>query len=300
MLLYSIAMTVRKIPAGTRIYLTKKQDHVLVIQPDKTLLNDILHVAYDVRIDGKVIIPKGTRVVGNWITESNPSIAAQLQVTRIYLRGSGQQIFADSDVIDCVSDYNCNELNNVSYLYKKAHYRSNSGITRRVAKINCRIKTLLDNNRKTIYLEIETREIPVTVTADFLRFAEEDELDPLSPLPPIGPQVGPPYPPAGYQGYGPIPQQQQQPYNEVTPYLPQYPASGPNPGPITGLPPAPPGMPAVVPHPNFYKGNFNRPQFAQRQMVPQGLPPAGNFDGPLATTPASLIRTPYPIRRGVV
>jgi hypothetical protein len=163
-------MVIKKIPAGTRIYLTKKYNPVLYIQPDKTLVNDNLYVAYDVKIDGQTVIPKGTRVVGDWVTESSPSIAAQLQLTRIFLSGSGQEIKADSDVIEAVSEYNDREVNNAGYLYKLNQYRATSNITRRIAKFQCKIKTLLDDNRNTIYVEIYTKEIPVTLTTDFVPF----------------------------------------------------------------------------------------------------------------------------------
>ena len=159
-----------KLSAGTRIYLTKKKHHTLYIQPDKTLVNDNLYVAYDVRVNGETVIPKGTRVVGDWVTESIPSIAAQLQIKKIYLQGSGQDINADSDVIEAISGYNNNEVNNAGFLYKINQYRSASNITRRIAKFHCMIRTLLDNNLNTIYLEIYTKEIPVTLITDFVPF----------------------------------------------------------------------------------------------------------------------------------
>jgi len=163
-------MVIKKIPAGTRIYLTKPYNHTLYIQPDKTLVNDNLYVAYDVRVDGQTVIPKGTRVQGDWVTESNPTIAAQLQLTRIYLQGAGQQITADSDVIEAVSEYNNNEINNASYLYKTLQYRATSNITRRIVNFYCKVKTLLDDHRDTLYLEIYTKEIPVTLTSEFIPF----------------------------------------------------------------------------------------------------------------------------------
>ncbi|XWV24633.1 hypothetical protein QJ856_gp1151 [Tupanvirus deep ocean] len=163
-------MVIKKIPAGTRIYLTKKNNHTLYIQPDKTLVNDNLYVAYDVRIDGETIIPKGTRVQGDWVTESTPTIAAQLQITKIFLQSSGQPITADSDVVEAISEYNNNEVNNASYLYKTMQYRATSNITRRIVNFYCKIKTLLDDRRDTIYLEIYTKEIPVTLTSDFVPY----------------------------------------------------------------------------------------------------------------------------------
>jgi hypothetical protein len=163
-------MVVNKIPAGTRIYLTKKRSHILYIQPDKVLQDDILYVAYDVKINGQLIIPKGTRVIGDWITESYPSVAAQLQITKIYLNGSEHEISADSDVFEAVSYYNNQEINNMNYLYKQGQYRSTSNIIRRIVKIGHYAKTLFDNKRNSLYLEIYTKEIPVTLTKDFIAF----------------------------------------------------------------------------------------------------------------------------------
>lgn len=156
----------QKIPTGTRIYITKKGCPQLCIQPDKTLVNDNLYVAYDVKINGRIVIPKGTRVIGDWVTESSP-LSAQLQITRIFLHGSGQPISADSDILDAVTAYNNCEVDNTGYLHGLKYYRSMSNITRRITKFHCRVKTLLDNNINTIYLEIDTKEIPVTLMEDF-------------------------------------------------------------------------------------------------------------------------------------
>lgn len=163
-------MPITKLPAGTRIYLTKKRPHTLYIQPDNTLINDNLYVAYDVRSDGMTVIPKGTRVMGNWVTESRPSIAAQLQLTRIFINGSGQDISADSDVIEATNGFNNEDVNNASHIYKINEYRSTANIIRRVANVNCRITVLKDNNLNTLYLEIFTKEIPVILTTDFIPF----------------------------------------------------------------------------------------------------------------------------------
>ena len=167
-------MMIRKIPAGTRIYLMKKKQLPLSIQPDKTLANDSLYVAYDVRVAGQTVIPKGTRVSGDWVTESIPTIAAQLQIKTIYLRGSGQPFYADSDVIEATTEYNNCEINNAPYLYKQLQYQASSNITRRIVDVQCKVKTLLDDNRNSIYLEILTKEIPVTLVMDFMPFPVMD------------------------------------------------------------------------------------------------------------------------------
>ena len=163
-------MVIKKLAEGTRIYLKKKKPFPLYIQPDKTLVNDTLYVAYDVRENGITVIPKGSRVIGDWVTESRPTIAAQFQLTRVYINGCGQDIKGDSEVIEATSDYNDREVCNVGHLYKQLEYRGSSNIKRRIADIGCRVKTLLDNHLNTIYLEIFTKEIPITLTQDFVAF----------------------------------------------------------------------------------------------------------------------------------
>ena len=167
---------ITKIPAGTRLYLTKKNNHILCIQPDMTLFDDIMYVAYDIKIDGKVAIPKGTRVVGDWVTESCPTHVAQLQLHKIYLKGSGQDFSADSDVLEDVSNYNSSELCGAEYMYKQLHYKSIANIMRRIIKSKFKTKTLADNNRDTSYLEINTKEIPASFTSDFIIFPDFDNL----------------------------------------------------------------------------------------------------------------------------
>ena len=163
-------MMIKKIPAGTRIFLTKKQKDPLYIRPDTTLQNDNLYVAYDVRVNGVTVIPKGTRVVGDWVTESNPTIAAQLQIKRIFLERSGQDLSADSDVIEAITLYNKEEINNANNLTRIARYRSTANVMRRIVDVNCCITTLFDTKLNSIYLEIFTKEIPVTLLHDFIPY----------------------------------------------------------------------------------------------------------------------------------
>lgn len=163
-------MPIKKLPAGTRIYLTKKNQHELYIQPDKVLVNDNLYVAYDVRVNGVTVIPKGTRILGNWITESNPNLAAQLQINTIYLCRSGQEIRGDSDVIEATADFNNEETDNAPIVTKIAEYRPYQGMTRRIINATCSAKILRDKYLNTIYLQIDTREIPVTLTEEFIPF----------------------------------------------------------------------------------------------------------------------------------
>lgn len=154
-----------KIPSGTKIYLTKKNPIKLYIQPDTTILNDCLYFAYDLRINGITIIPKGTCVIGDWVTESNPTIAAQLQLNTIFINGLEQPISADSNVYENLSAFNVDEINNALYLYKIMDFHSPANIIRRIVK-TCQIQILYDNNLNKYYIEIPTIEIPLTITSD--------------------------------------------------------------------------------------------------------------------------------------
>lgn len=154
------------LPIGTKIYIRKQKPFTFNIRPDQTLLNDNLYVAYDVKYGDVVVIPSGTRVVGDWVTESNP-ISAQFQLTKIILKGSGQTAAADSPVYSGTTDYNNTEVFNSTYLYKRYQYKSVANINRRIVSAECVVKVLRDQDLNTTYLEITTSEIPVTLTATF-------------------------------------------------------------------------------------------------------------------------------------
>ena len=154
------------LPIGTKIYIRKQKPFTFNIRPDQTLLNDNLYVAYDVKYGDVVVIPAGTRVVGDWVTESNP-ISAQFQLTKIILKGAGQVASADSPVYNGTTDYNNTEVLNSNYLYKRYQYKSVANIERRIVSAECMVKVLRDQDLNTTYLEITTTEIPVILTAEF-------------------------------------------------------------------------------------------------------------------------------------
>lgn len=151
-------MPITNLNAGTWIYLKKKSGHEIYIQPGNIVYNDNLYVAYDVKCRGHVVIPKDTRVIGNWITQCDP-IEAQLQVTRMYLHGSGQEFCADSDVIqatDIINDDSC-------YIREVHDYKSPSGITRKLTNST-------SEGDETLFISIFTKEIPVMLIQDFIPY----------------------------------------------------------------------------------------------------------------------------------
>ncbi|UFX99803.1 hypothetical protein QKC54_gp0684 [Megavirus baoshan] len=157
-------MIIKKIPAGTRIYLTKDKTNNFYIQTGTTLLNDNLYVAYDVKIDGKIVIPKSTRVTGNWITQTVPEPAAQLQLDKIYLSGSGQNISADSDIITSVRHFK-NARNSFMYKHK---YRPSVSAYNNITHTIYKDSTSPEYINGSTYLEVNSKEISVILTQDFI------------------------------------------------------------------------------------------------------------------------------------
>lgn len=155
------------IPSGKRIYLTKKNQHSLHLYPGKILLDDVLEVAYDVRIDGHVVIPRGTKVLGDWISETYPNQAAQLQVKKIFLDRFGSDFTADSDIIENLATLNTNRLRNKFFVKTNRYYRTPSNIKRYFVNDGTQKRIINNERSQTPYLQIYTTEIPVTLLSDF-------------------------------------------------------------------------------------------------------------------------------------
>lgn len=157
-----------KIPAGTRIYLAKKNRCYMSIKPDMVITDVTLYVIYDVRINGQTVIPRGTRVSGDWVSESLPTIAAQLQINKIHFPTGTMDFFADSDVYESVTFYKNSEIGENTYnLSGIGNKPITTNTFRRIVDIDCKIGILQDANPSTIYIEIPTSEIAVDLIQDF-------------------------------------------------------------------------------------------------------------------------------------
>lgn len=164
------------VPTGTRIYLSKNtcnQSYAIWIKPDNTLLNDDLFVSYDVKVGAVTAIRKGTRVRGNWVTESLPIVAAQFQAQKIYPDVNGLDFFADSTPIQKVTLVNPVEVGGATVVFKEGEFRSPSNVPKRIVQV--RNKTIiLEDNLSNVdiaaatYLDIRTQEIPVTLTSPLI------------------------------------------------------------------------------------------------------------------------------------
>lgn len=153
---------------GTQIYLTKNiPGNELSLKVDTTLVDDTLMVLYDVKVGTTIVIPRGAKVMGNWVTESSPSIAAQLQLTKICINGVWTPIHADSNVYETTTVYNRNEIYNSNSVRQQLTYKSTANVIRRIVNVKCHVKVLPDNNipnLDVVYLNIFTDEIIVTLT----------------------------------------------------------------------------------------------------------------------------------------
>lgn len=167
----------RTILAGTRIYLTRTHPNIqytdlgdlLALRIDKNFLKDILYVLYDVKVGTLVVIPKGTAVMGDWITESSPHVAAQLQITDIFLDRLRFPVDADSEIYHHKGLYGACDVRNVNHVQGLLTYRSTANILRRIAKVRCRTQILEDDflDDQLLYINVPTNEIPVTLLDDF-------------------------------------------------------------------------------------------------------------------------------------
>jgi len=155
------------IPRDVQIYVTKTTPGVaLSVRLDTTLVDDTLHTLYDVKMGTDVVIPRGTRVMGNWVTESEPVPAIQLQLTKICFDGGWIPIKADSNVFETVTFYNRHEIHNPKSVRRLLTYKSTANIYRRIVNVRCHVTTLPDNfdpNFEIPYMNIHTDEIPVTL-----------------------------------------------------------------------------------------------------------------------------------------
>lgn len=151
------------IPSGKTFYLKKEPPYVLCLKPDITLENQTYIVKYDCNINGVTIIPRGTKIIGNWITQSTPSISAYFDVKLICQNNTLTSINAISRYYNDITQFNDIEVYNADYFLLVLNETSQSNLVRRGIQVNCREKILNDNNLNSTYITVPTNEIAVTV-----------------------------------------------------------------------------------------------------------------------------------------
>lgn len=154
------------VPVGTRIYLTKRTNFNFVMPLDTAIIDDVFFVAYDIKINGIVIIPRGTRVWGDWVSEIDGDVNVQLQLSKIYLGGIPRAICADSEVISAAIAVPPIEPVSPSI----AALLNKQAVTNlyRVPVGYCQCVVTYDPIAAVLWLNVRFRELPVTIIVDFI------------------------------------------------------------------------------------------------------------------------------------
>jgi hypothetical protein len=116
------------------------------------------------------VIPRGTIVIGDWITETMPFIAAQLQINKIVIGGEEFDFLADSEFFCTMTKYNRSEVHNANVVQGILTYLSTANVPRRIVNTRCQTTVLADEIERgelITYVNIKTIEIPVTLLEDF-------------------------------------------------------------------------------------------------------------------------------------
>lgn len=160
-------MGIKSVQAGSQIYVRRNNAEALYIQPGKEIIDDNLYVLYDVKVNGIIIIPRGTRIVGDWITTKNGII---FSAKKIFIEGIYQDLEAESYIYDNVVNFDSAEVRNAPYLELQKIYKSLANISRRFVVSRCKNKILFDNFAQTPYIEIPNKEISIIILEDFISF----------------------------------------------------------------------------------------------------------------------------------
>lgn len=146
--------------AGTNIYLRKLRGSTFTVKPDTDILDDDFLVAYDVRINGETVIPRGTKMMGNWINTTTPTVTIELQITKVHYDNMWLPFHAASDVIYAIA-----KPNNVeSHLNKVLAACSNMS---ELYDPLCKVTIELIEDRDELVMNVSMNEIRVVMSEDF-------------------------------------------------------------------------------------------------------------------------------------
>lgn len=154
------------IVSGSRIFVTSENNYYLEMKPNNTLCDYAIYLKYDYKIDGRTILPKGTRLDGYWISESVPEPSIQFQASKLYLYDECYDIEADSEVYDKIVMFDNREVENAIFFYKTGTYRSSSNLIRTESIIDCKKKLLYTQNQNSLYLEVPLSEVSLILKCD--------------------------------------------------------------------------------------------------------------------------------------
>jgi len=153
------------LPEGTALYVSRCTPYPIYLLPETVYPQDVLYLAYDLRHQGEVVLPRGTQMTGTWIAEQAPELSAQLQIISLSLRDREYPCFADSDVFLEKTQLNGAEVEYVPFLEEKIQGRKGPA-RRRVVRYRNQDYALMDNHLDTIYLRVRTELVRVRLIRD--------------------------------------------------------------------------------------------------------------------------------------
>lgn len=114
-----------------RIRLQRIPPHSVVLRPGTQLDEELMHTLYDVRQNGHLLIPSGTRVSGVWhCQEEGDLISTYLTVDTVHLESGPLTISAVSPVCHQTETYSPSELECDAFYQKSM--RGHDGVRRRI------------------------------------------------------------------------------------------------------------------------------------------------------------------------
>jgi hypothetical protein len=158
-------MGIKSLNTGRRGYLTRPGGHDLYIKVGSHVDGEVLHVAYDIRVEGVTILPKGAIVIGDWITNEEDPTQAMFMTNEVFVEGQFQEFIADSDIYNEIHRFNADRLSDPSHFYLTSTHGANHRIINK-----CRHMTIRSNREGDPYIRIPAQEIPFTIVDSFVTF----------------------------------------------------------------------------------------------------------------------------------
>lgn len=153
------------LPASTIIFLTRNPANELLIKPDTMFVGDTLVVAYDVKVDCMVVIPKGTRVSVTWTTKTvNEELGlytVSVQTDSIFINGREYEMDASSG--DALFNSTI-RLSGIDVGFKSYFYK-NRNINQRFITVNNLVRPVAVGG-ESVYIRVPTNEIAVRLNSD--------------------------------------------------------------------------------------------------------------------------------------
>lgn len=160
------------LPNSTTIFLTRKPNGTLLIKPDTTFQGDMLSVAYDVKYNGRIVIPKGSRANVTWTSQTidpvNNLYGISLDVNSVFVNGKEYPMNANSSqgIYNTIVRYDGLDTGFKPYFYQTREIRTNPKFTNRsFVKIN-NVNKQIPIGGDMVYIKVPVTEVMVALNSE--------------------------------------------------------------------------------------------------------------------------------------